>query len=685
MNFLVPAFLAGLAALAIPVLVHLRHRQRKTTVPFPSLMFLRKIQFREVRRQQIHHWPLFLLRALAVVLLVVAFARPFLDDPDAGAALVVRSGRDVVLVVDQSASMAAGSRMERARAAVREVVDGLGAGDRAALVLFDATASVVVPPTADRAQLLAAIGAAEPTARATRYGPALRAAREVAFGADRPGREVVLISDFHRTGWVGEDLQALPEGTGFRVVDLSGVVPDVLVATVEVVPGTEAGEGVATATARLAAAGLAAPRRITAILEVAGRQVDRQTVEVPPAGGAAVRFTPFRLAATAQEAVVRLETADSVPANDRHHFLAVAERPVRVLLRSAISDPARSFLRQALAISRHPRVEMAVRGNLAAADLTQADVVVLDNLSYPAGAEGDRLAAFVRGGGGLIHVLGERTTGGWPRDLVAARVGEVVDRSAGVPATIGLIRREHPVFEPFRLPRSGDFSATRVYRYRAVAGDSLDVLARFDDGAPALLEARPGQGRVLVLTSAADNVWNDLPIQPVFLPLAHQMVLHAGRWVDRPTAVRVGEVATVSPETLGDEAIVVVSPGGERVRRESGQALAFEATESGFYQVREAGSGGRLLASVAANTPADEFNLTPFDPADLALAAGAPDSVPAAGDATAAGLTGADREQAQSLWWYVLAAVALLLLAETMVATRVTGVIRVLESPGGTA
>jgi hypothetical protein len=81
--FLVPLFLAGLTALVIPLVVHLRHRERKDPVRFPSLMFLRRIPFREARRQQIHHWPLFLLRLLAVALLALAFARPFV--PEGGA------------------------------------------------------------------------------------------------------------------------------------------------------------------------------------------------------------------------------------------------------------------------------------------------------------------------------------------------------------------------------------------------------------------------------------------------------------------------------------------------------------------------------------------------------------------------------------------------------------------------
>ncbi len=686
MSFLVPAFLAGLVALSVPILVHLRHRQRKDAIPFPSLMFLRKIQFREVRRQQIHHWPLFLLRVLAVILLVLAFSRPFFRDRDQGASIVARTGRDVVVALDRSASMTAGDRWARAQAAARDIVTTLGRGDRAALVLFDASAVVAVLPTADPTRLLAAIDGAVPSSRTTRYGPAVRAIREVAFGADRPGREVVVISDFQRSGWVGEDVQALPEGTGFRTVDLSGPVPDVMVAGISLVPEESGGRVVSTLTAQLVAAGRTAPDQLVVVLELDGRLADRRTIEIPAVGVVPVRFAAFPLGTTAQRGAVRLERSDAIPANDRFHFLATAERPLQVVLRVPEGgDPARSFFRHALSISSHPRVEVIPRtGSISAADLVRADVVILDNVGFPGGTEGARLVEFVQGGGGLIHVLGERTASAWPSGLTRARIGEVVDRSTGVPATIGLIRRDHPIFEPFRLPRSGDFSATRVYRYRRVQGDSLEVLARYDDGAPALLEAQAGSGRMLILTSTADNIWSDLPLQPVFLPLAHQLVQYAGHWLDRPAAVRVGEVATVDEDALGEAAVVLVSPSGERTRRESGLgAFSFEVKEQGYHEVREARSGGRLLATVAANIPIDEFNLTPFDPADLALAAGAPDSVPAAGDGAVAELTEAERENAQSLWWYALAVVALLLLVEPMVAHRLTGAVRVVSATRG--
>ena len=80
------------------------------------------------------------------------------------------------------------------------------------------------------------------------------------------------------------------------------------------------------------------------------------------------------------------------------------------------------------------------------------------------------------------------------------------------------VRRDHPLFEPFRGPRSGDFGAARIWRYRPIASDSLEVLGRHDDGSAALAERKAGRGRVLIWASALDNVWSDVPLQPVSFP-----------------------------------------------------------------------------------------------------------------------------------------------------------------------
>jgi hypothetical protein len=679
--FLVPAFLAGLAALAIPVLVHLRHRERKDPVRFPSLMFLRRIPFREVRRQQIQHWPLFLLRALAVALLVLAFARPFFEGGDPPLAAPGAQGREVAILLDRSASMGYGSRWARAQAAARQVVDGLGRDDRASLILFDEQAAVTARPDNDRALIRAAIDAAAPGAATTRYAPALRAAAELLGGTHLPRREAVLISDFQRTGWRGEDLDPLPEGTVLNRVDVGGgAAPNLAVIAAEVSPAVSgAGPGVAVQ-ARLAATGLRGPLRTRATLLLNQRPAETREVTVPGDGIVSIGFNPAAVAPGTARGEIRLEPVDSLAIDDTYRFISSGERPLRVLLIQAAG--ATPFLSRALEISRAPRVELTIRPGFRTQDLATADAVFLDDVAFPQGDAGRRLGDFVRDGGGLILSLG-RNAGGWPHDLIPARVGEMVDRSPGG-ARLGALRREHPVFEPFRGPRSGDFGAPRVWRYRRLDADSVEVLAQHDDGSAALVEAKVGRGHVLLWSSGLDNVWSDLPLQPVFLPMVHQLARYAAGYVERSPAWAVGEVASLGSDQLGSRqgAVLIESPGGERTRREiAAGVLAIALGEGGFWEVRETGSGGKLLATLAANVPPEEARLEWFDPEDLRLATGAVDS--AAARAETADLTPQETERRQGLWWYVLAAVTLLLGAETLVANRRPGMVRVLETPGG--
>ena len=103
LGLLVPGFLVALAALAIPIVLHLRHRDKDRPQRFPSLMFLQHLPIRTSERRRITDWPLLLLRALALALLVMAFTRPVFSR----AASVERSKRvrAVIVLLDRSLSM----------------------------------------------------------------------------------------------------------------------------------------------------------------------------------------------------------------------------------------------------------------------------------------------------------------------------------------------------------------------------------------------------------------------------------------------------------------------------------------------------------------------------------------------------------------------------------------------------
>src|SRR5260370_18680130 len=104
MSFLAPLFFIGLGAIVVPILVHLIQRERKRVIEFPSLMFVQKIPYQSVRRRRIRHWFLLLMRAAAIALIVAAFARPFFPQSAAAQIAPLAGTRQLVIVLDQSAS-----------------------------------------------------------------------------------------------------------------------------------------------------------------------------------------------------------------------------------------------------------------------------------------------------------------------------------------------------------------------------------------------------------------------------------------------------------------------------------------------------------------------------------------------------------------------------------------------------
>src|SRR6186713_235933 len=158
MSFLAPLFLAGLVAVAVPILVHLIQRERKNIVEFPSLL---------------------LMRITAMLLLVAAFARPFFHVDPVKAAAALSGAREVVILLDRSASMGYGDHWKRAQDEAKKVARSIGGADKATLILFGTGSEEAVRATGDTARLEQAINDATVSSDATRYAPALRLAQSL--------------------------------------------------------------------------------------------------------------------------------------------------------------------------------------------------------------------------------------------------------------------------------------------------------------------------------------------------------------------------------------------------------------------------------------------------------------------------------------------------------------------------
>jgi hypothetical protein len=675
MGFLTPAFLAGLAALAVPVLVHLTNRPRSETIAFPSLMFLEKIPYRSVKRQSLRHWALFALRCAAFVLLALAFARPFFGRATR-AATAVDGARVRVVLLDRSYSMGYTGRWARGVEAARKALGELGPQDRAAVVLFDRAPQSSGEPTADRARLSAELDAARPGFGVTRYAPALRSAQEILDTANVPRHEIVLITDFQKAGWEGADDVRLPESTKLTWVDVSGGPASNLAITgVDLERDYALGRERVIPTARLVNKGARALTDVPVTFEVDGRVVRDQKASLGPNTSASVTFDPFPLPPATARATVRV-TPDALAEDDAFHLVLAPGGDLPVLaLESGPSRGRSLYLQRALSIGHRPRFRVEAKdvAQLRAEDLAPGMLVILNDAPPPAGAAGARLREFVSGGGGLLVALGEQSaSSAWSGEMAAllpGPFGPAVDRSAEWGATLAYVDYSHPVFEIFRGPHSGDFSSSRFFRYRRL--DARDgILARFDDGAAALAARDFGKGRVMVWTSSLDTSWNDLALQPVFLPFLHQLVRYGARHVDTPASYTVGEALDLSREPILRKAdAAALLPSGERTRLAAG-TLGLELGAPGFYELRPA-AGGAPFQVAAANVDRTESDLAAMDPEELVAAVqrGGPST---AGIPAEAAPTTDESESRQGLWRYLLMAALVLLAAETMVSNRLS-------------
>jgi hypothetical protein len=664
----------ALAGLAIPVLLHLTQREKKQIQYFPSLMFVRRIPYQSVRRRKIQNWLLLAVRMAALALVILAFARPWLQVSDA--AVPIGSGaREVVVLLDNSYSMAYGDHWERARAAAYAEINKLNASDRGTLVLFSSGADIVTRSTPERERLTAAVSTAKPGSGSTRYAPALKVAGSILAESLLPRREVVLISDFQRNGWRGVEGARLPEGSVLTPVPVTGGAdrPNVTLTGVSLNRSSFSNQERVAVTAGLANRSERKLDNQMVTLSVNGIPVGSKPVTIEAGAATTVSFDPFTINARNMRATVKIAD-DALNADNAFNFVVSPSEPLHLVVIDRGTAATNLYLSRALSIGEQPRFETVTRQpeNLSDEDLKKSAVVLLNDVPVST-TLARRLARYVDQGGGLLVAAGPRAA--WPSDVDAlpASIGNPVDRSRGDAARVGAIEYGHSVFEPFRAPRSGDFTSVRVYGYRNVSSaKDAQVLARFDGGSPAVVERHVGNGRVLLWASTLDTTWTDVPIRPIFLPFVHRAVRYLAAYKESQPWLTVGQVldpsATTSVKATSAQGMVLTPSGQRRPIEEEGSDV-MQLDEAGFYELRRGGAQSDT-AVVASNVDPAEADLTPLDPKEITAAALPQGGNVQGGPGGEVLMTPEAREKNQRLWWYLLVGGIVLLGADTVLSNR---------------
>ncbi|MCS6816784.1 MAG: BatA domain-containing protein [Blastocatellia bacterium] len=687
MSFLSPWFLLGALSLLIPVLIHLMRREPKQRIPFASVLFLRRLPEPVHKRRRLRHWLLFLLRAMALLLLVFAFARPYLR----GHSGEGRFGAALVLLVDCSLSMRYDARFARAREKAEAIIANAPLGARIGVIGFSTRVDVRAPLSPDRANARAAVRSLRPTFRATDYARGVQAALSLLEEAEGGERVIYLISDFQRAGWRSAESQIrLP--------------PDVKLVPVDI--ASEGGENRAILDVR-ALARVTTPQYAERLLVRVGnfhrsatsssvrlfvndRLVQEKRLVLDPETVATVEFAGFPLDPGFNRVRVELDP-DRLPEDDRFFAIIRREppRPVLVLegARSrALAESASFYVQQALLADEAfgpGRVVVRALADATPEEVKRAEAVVVTAPSMLDSALETALREFVAAGGGMILALGPQTNASTFNRTFGPWLGVRIEGERSEPfSLLTEIETDHPLFRLFADPRRANFSAVRFSGYARLALEpkaegkrdaSPLVLARFHDGWPAILEVARGRGKVLLLAFGLDARWSNLPLTPLYAPLVHEMLVSV-RAASLRSFFRVGEnVALADAEPAAP--LAVFAPDGERLHR-GGEEVSEDSTRFmperiGVYRIRRVGGE----EPVAVNVEAGESDLTKMDEAErerMMAAMGGREMSRRTAD------PGEERVQAerQTMWRALLLAALLLLISEAVLADRTMGRVR---------
>jgi hypothetical protein len=502
---------------------------------------------------------------------------------------------------------------------------------------------------------------------------------------------VVLISDFQRSGWERQEEISLPEGATLTPVQVgSPDTSNLAVTSVRFQRTSFEGEERVLVTAAVSNRGGQPVKGAPVKLEVDGRLIDTRPISVDANAAGTVTFPQMTVAAQMRATVRAGE--DEMPADNAFHFVLSPSRPVSVLVIQADAAAGSSFyLTTALGIGASPpfQADVVTPTRATPANFERRAAVILNDTPALSSAAEQALNRFVTQGGGVFAVLGDRSQPGGLADLLPGKLAPSVERLGGGGATLGTLDHSHPIFETFKDPRSGNFSTVRFFKYRGLTPAPTDkVLASFDDGAAAMVERQVGSGRVVAFASTLDTSWNDFPRTHLFLPLLHETMRYLAQYqepdawytVGRSLDVSVPIAAIVREGGAGDVASaarkpsgVVVAPSGEQTTIGEGGVQAVELTEQGFYAVRLQGLGERRPFQVAVNLDPAESDLSSLPPAEFVATATGRAAVTASGQSLEnPELTPVDVERKQSVWWYLFALGAGLLMAEAVLANRLS-------------
>jgi hypothetical protein len=677
-----PYLFLGIGAAILPLLIHLIRRNKPELVHFAAIRFLDLTPLRLLRYQKLKHILLLLLRILALLLLGLAFARPYLAG-DKVPALLGREPRAIAIVVDASASMAAIAHFSSAREEARKILQQASSSDRIWLIAAANTMELLAE-NEEAKKVEAALTQLTQRQTAGNLREALLFADQLLGRAPLQRRTIYLISDLQMSN--------LPAGS-FVLNSNAECVPIAIKPAwqnVAVLDGqmvklppqkTAAAESQASAYACRVRNFSDADQLIEVRLvnnSVPTAPIAVKKISLAARSEQAIQFSA-KVLSREQNVYFEIKAPDDdLPVDNRFYLVAQAERKRRLLVLGGNSDAA-YFVREALRLpgSLYQLFE-ATPNTLRQYRLEDFEVVLVVGVAGFNRGEAAALQQYVEQGGGLILTLATTLQSeAYNRFLAEILPGKITalirsgERDNKRNVALTEVDFGHPIFKIFVDPSNGDPTTVQVSQYHRVEADPQSIrLAAFEDGAAALLERSAGKGKVLLWTSSLDLQSGNLPVRGIFVPMLYQWLNYVCRPAPPQTTTLVGQTLFWDETVQPNQSLTITFPDGSQRHFEKLQPPVLkETSQSGFYRAQQ---------NQRAFWHAVNFDAHESDPASVAAENFAARLIRPDEQAqnSVAGIFGApevsqrDAEKQQKLWRLGLWALLVLLMGEVWLANR---------------
>lgn len=573
MAFLNPFFLFGLLAAGIPLVIHLWNRRRVVTIDFSSLIFITAAHRENARRFQLRQFLILLLRMAIIALIALALARPFLTLGLPVAS--VRAKTDVVIVLDNSYSMAYqdinGVRFDKAKTLATDIIDTLRHGDRAALILMsDIPKPVFRQLTPDIDSVTEAINDTETSYRTTNVQPSLELAHEILAESEQLNKEIYLVSDFARNGW--ENWNKLPNRSGARIslipvaegeahnISIKEIRPSNQLIGVDLpfhLNVTTVNHSVAPLNENILTLFIGGEKQKTMSLSAAANESLNTALtynfSTPGTHIGYLTLTDDRLNIDNHRyfAWDALGEVRVLCVGEQTEYLTLALNPhiytgqLSVESEPSLTDNYSNTLSRKSIEARAILPTQCTPGDFETFPLEDYDVIVLADVKTLSLQMSAQLQEFIRHGKSIIAFVGahsdatsyNQSQNAW----LPARLGNPLTWVP--PQRVQAYRETHPIFDIF--PSEGFSMQYAPQFYNGIAlqpSSESDVVARFGDDTPFLIERSQGTSAVLLYncgllaqqaTTSMESgletspMPNDLLVNPYFLPILQQSVLYA--------------------------------------------------------------------------------------------------------------------------------------------------------------